>query len=344
MDKRFIVSITIILLLFTPFNLMAAKKSSKKIRFEFFLTKYISTSFEPESMNLAMNFADSYDNAALYLIDAMLLRGSGWDALDSRICLDTEVPTAKGKVLSKSFSYKPGDIFPLTQQRNFALFRSGIPFQVGIDIHFANTWCVGVNYFESEKYRFEHVETHDYFTIETLEKLPGPDIGYSWWEMDLQRIYEKTNSSSSFRNLGIEVSVRYDLLSDSRKITFSPEVGVSLNYIKRKFDQEQEFYGYMPTLFPQMIFPENPLDGYRELNDVNNFREDSTSRPKARFFAGLNLHFSPIRVLGFSCTARIYNKKLYQEYPTNSVLGDFPFGLSISQFFFSAGITLSILN
>lgn len=318
-----------------------AAKGSKKVRFEFYLTKHFSTSFEPESWNLALNHADSYDNAALYLIDDMLLRGSGWDALDARICFNTDVPTAQGKVLSKSFIYEPGDVFPLTQQRNFALSRSGIPFQVGIDIPFADTWSVGLNYFQSEKYRYEHVETQDYFTIETLAKLPGPEAGYSWWEMDLQRIYEKTNSISSFSHLGLEVAVRNDLLSDFKNIALCPEAGVSFSYVKRKFDQEVEFFGYSPTLFPQFVFPGSSLEDYRELSDTENFREDSTSKLKTRFFAGLNLHFSPIRVLGFSCTARIYNKKLSQEYPTSSVLGDFPFGLSVSQFFFSVGITLS---
>ena len=168
--KKIFLIINFFLFLFVNMNLMA-EKSSKEIRFEIYLTKHFSTSFEPESWNLVLNHADSYDNAALYLIDAMLFRGSEWDALEGRICIDTEQPSAQGKVLSKSFSYKPGDVFPITQQRNFALSRSGIPFQVGIDIPFAETWSVGLNYFPSEKYRVDHVETQDYFTIETLEQL-----------------------------------------------------------------------------------------------------------------------------------------------------------------------------
>jgi hypothetical protein len=295
-------------------------------------------------MKLSLNHSDSYDNAALYLIDVMLLRGSGWEALDARICLNTDVPTAQGKVLSKSFRYKPGDVFPLTQDRKFSLSRTGFPFQVGVDIPCTNTWSVGVNYFQSEKYQFEQIETQDYFIIETLEKLPGPEAGYNWWEMELQRTYEKSISTSSFRNLGFEAAIRYDLLSDSKKIALSPEVGLSLSYIKRKFDQEVEFYGYSPTLFPQMIFPDKPPNEYRDLNDTKNFREDSTSKLQTRFFAGLNVQFYPVRFLGFSCTARIYNKKLNQEYPTSSVLGNFPFELNIAQFFFSVGITLSFMK
>lgn len=343
MKKVLILTIAIFLLLSANVNLLAAK-NSKKVRFEIYLTKHFSTSFEPDTMNLTLDHVGSYGNAALYLIDWMLLRGAGWDALDARICLDTDMPTAQGKILSKSFSYKPGDVFSLTQERNFALSRSGMPFQVGIDIPFAKTWSVGVNYFQSEKYRFEHAETHDYFTIETLQKLPGPEADYSWWEMDLQRTYEKSATSSSFSHLGIEVAVRYDLLSDIKNIALSPEFGVSLDYIKRKFDQEVEFYSYSPTLFPQFVFPGSSLEDYRDLRDTKNFREDSTSKLKTRFFAGLNLHFSPIRILGFSCTARIYNKKLSQEYMTSSVFDDFPFELNVAQFFFSVGITLSFLN
>jgi hypothetical protein len=324
-------------------DLMAAK-NSKKVRFEIYLTKHFSTSFDPDAMNLALDHGKAYDNAAYYLLSAMLLRGSGWDALDARICLDTDNPIAQGRVLSKSFRYEPGDVFPLSQERNFALSRSGTPFQVGVDIPFAGTWSVGVDYFQSEKYRFEHAETQDYFVIETLQKLPSSEAGYYWWEMDLQRSYEKNDATSTFRHFGLEAAVRYDLLSDFDKVALSPEAGVSFHYIKRKFDQEKESFGYSPTLFPQLVFPGSALEDYRDLSDTKILREDSTSKLKTRFFAGFNLQYCPIRILGFSCTARVYNKKLSQEYLTSSVLGDFPLELNVSQFFFSVGITLSFLN
>jgi hypothetical protein len=343
MDKRFIICITIVLFLFAPFSLLASKKN-KKVRFELCLTKHFSTSFDPDSMNRANNPVDAYDHEALFLIDEILLRGSGWEAMETRICFDTEMPVAQGKVLSRSFMYEPGDVFPVMQERIFAISRSGIPFRVGVDIPIANNWSVGVDYFQSEKYRFEQTESQDYFSIETLQKLPGQEAGFYWWEMDLQRTYEKSATSSTFSHLGLEAAVRYDLLGDFAKVTLSPEAGVSFSYIKRKFDQEKEFYGYSPTLFPQFVFPGSSLENYRELSDTKILREDSTSKLKTRFFAGFSLHYFPTRILGFSCTARVYSKKLSQEYPTSSVFGEFPFELNVAQFFFSAGITLSFLN
>jgi len=343
MKKVSVVHIVIFLIFFMNVNLLEAK-NSKKVRFEIYLNKHFSTSFDPGSMNLALNHTDSYENAALYLIDAMLLRGSGWEAMETRICFDTEMPVAQGKVLSRSFMYEPGDVFPVMQERIFAISRSGIPFRVGVDIPIANNWSVGVDYFQSEKYRFEQTESQDYFSIETLQKLPGQEAGFYWWEMDLQRTYEKSATSSTFSHLGLEAAVRYDLLGDFAKVTLSPEAGVSFSYIKRKFDQEKEFYGYSPTLFPQFVFPGSSLENYRELSDTKILREDSTSKLKTRFFAGFSLHYFPTRILGFSCTARVYSKKLSQEYPTSSVFGEFPFELDVAQFFFSVGITLSFLN
>ena len=341
--RIFITTFALFLLQFMFMNLnLMAKGKSKKPSLEFYLSNhYLSTSFEPEDMNRAMNHAEPYDNLALYLIDYMLFRGSGWDALEGRICINTEQPIARGRVLSKSFSYKPGDVFPFSQERSFALSKSGMPFQAGVSIPFSSKWSVALNYYQSEKYSLELAEAQDDVTIKSLERFPEPNSEYSWWEMQLQRNYEKRNSTYSFRNIGAEVAVRHDLLGSSQKMSLSPEVGVSLGFLKRKLNKEIEYYGYRPTLFPEIVFPGSLLDDYRDLNDTKDFREDSTSKLRTRFFAGLNLHFYPVNFLGFSCTARIYNNKLKAEYSESSLLGDFPFDMKASQFLVSIGITLS---
>ncbi|MDH4220278.1 MAG: hypothetical protein OEZ31_11930 [Nitrospirota bacterium] len=343
--KKILITSFIILFLFLNANGFAIEKS-KKVKFGLYLINYFSTSFKPESMKQSIDYASVYSNVALYLIDRILIQGSTGYPLDTRICLnyDEEELYGRGRVylpISESFLYKPGDVFPITQERYFNLSRRGIPFQIGLDIPLSKKWCVGLNYYQSRNFHLEQIEKQDYITIDTLERIPLSDGKNSLWEMYFLRTYEERTNTFTFQNMGVEASLEYELLTKSKRLSLSPEAGVSLGFLKRKLKEEIGLYGYTRSMFPELVWPDTSLEIYRELRESEE-TEESSSKFKTRFFAGINAEFYPVRFLGVYCTARIYNKSITQEYLESSVLNEFPFDLKITQFLVSVGVTLNI--
>jgi len=324
----------------------SAAEKRNKVKFGLYLINNISTSFNPESMKKSTDYASAYDNVAQYLIDWILIRGSTGNPLQTNLCLnyDEEELYALGQVYlpnSESFLYKQGDVFPTTQERYFSLSRTGIPFQIGLDIPLNNKWSVGLNYYQSRSFHLEQIENQDYMTIDTLERIPLSDGKNSLWKMYFLRTYEERTKTFTFQNMGVEASLEYELLTKSKRLSLSPEVGLSLGFLKRKLKEEIELYGYNRCLFPELLWPDTPLDIYRELRESEEI-EESSSKFKTRFFAGINVEFYLDRFLEIFCTARVYNKRIIQEYIESSVLNEFLFDLKVAQFLVFVGVSFNI--
>ena len=325
-----------------------AEGKNKKAKFGFYINDILSTSFNPESMNLSINYASGYGDVTQYLMDRVLIQGSTTFPLGTTICLnyDEEPLFLRGRALlpnSESFLGKPGDVFCITQERYFNLSRTGTPFQVGFDIPLSENLYLGLNYYQSRKFCLEPTESQDYVTIDTLERIPQPDGETSLWEIYFLRTYDKRLNTFTFRNIGVEVSLKYDLLAKLKRLSLAPEVGVNLGLLKRKLKGEIELYGYTRSMLPEIVWPDTPLDNYRELIESEEFKENS-SKFKTRVFAGINAEFYPTYFLGIFCTARIYNKNITEEYLESSLLGEFPFDLKVTQYHISVGIILKITS
>ena len=325
-----------------------AIEKNKKAKLGFYINNILSTSFIPESVNLSINYASGYGDVTQYLMDRVLIQESTAFPLGISVCLnyDEEPLFLRGRALlpnSESFQGNPGDVFNITQERYFVLSRTGIPFQVGFNVPLGKKLCFGLNYYQSSKFYLEPTEGQDYVTIDTVESIPQSDGITSLWEMYFLRTYEKRSNTVTFRNIGVEVSLKYDLLAKLKRLSLAPEVGVNLGLLKRKLKREIELYGYTRSMLPEIIWPDNPLENYREFIESEEFRESSL-KFKTRVFAGISAEFCPTYFIGIFCTARIYNKSITEEYLEPSVLGEFPFDLKVTQYRISVGIVFNITS
>jgi len=346
--KGILISFIFLFLFLSMYRNGFAQEKNKKVKFGFYINNILSTSFIPESVNLSINYATGYGDVTQYLMDRVLIQESTAFPLGFSVCLnyDEEPLFLRGSVLlpnSESFQGNPGDVFIITQERFFFLSRTGIPFQVGFNIPLSKKLCLGLNYYQSSKFSLEPTESQDYVTIDTVESIPQSDGITSLWEIHFLRTYEKRSSTVTFRNIGVEASLKYDLLAKLKRLSLAPEVGVNLGLLKRKLKREIELYGYTRSMLPEIVWPDNPLENYREFIESQEFKERSL-KFRTRVFAGINAEFCPTYFIGFFCAARIYNKSITEEYLESSLLGEFPFDLKVAQYRISVGIVFNITS
>ena len=313
-------------------------KTRKKLRFELVINNLHSTSFDPDNMNLSMDNTLGWSDAS-YMLYQLILGSHYYQEV--RVCIYANEPIAQGKALAQGFDYQVGDIFPVSMERQFTLSRAEIPFKVGVEIpvqFLLNNLSVQVDYYQGRGIRLEQFGDLDYFSIETLEETPVGN-GYSWWEMDLNRTYKKRESTLSFSNSMLNIILKYDLLAKSEKFSFYPEIGVSLSFLKRRLSGDIEMYRYITTLFPGIVYPEQELDNFRELDNTIVLGETST-KLKPRFLVGVNAEFRPWDFLGFSYNVRLFHNAIKETYQESFFNEEFPLVLKLSPFVVSVGVSI----
>jgi len=305
-------------LLFTCGGIYSAEKKERKLRFE--------------------DYASDYDNEVWYLLNRVLIWGSGWDYTEARMCISSDQPTATGRVWARNFKYEEGNVFPVTANSQFSLSKSGVPFKASVNIPVSSNWTVELGYSQSRALQLEQTDDHDYFQIDTLKEIPVAGSEYNLWEMEFLRTDEENSKTFKFRNFNFDVSIQRNLLPTIQRFSFSPEAGIGFSFLKRTLEGETSVYGYFPTQFPGFFYPDESLDDYRELENTNKIGESDASKLKTRFFIGMNLEYNPVSYLWISCTLRTYHRAIKEDYTEVSPFGDYLFDLKIGQVLFSVGV------
>lgn len=346
--KKFLVAGLVFLMgfLFLSTDGYAREKKNIKFRLSFpVVENYISSSSNPQEWNLSLNKVGSFDEDIAWDFLGRIAEG-GEDWWFSLIGFSDTDPGGIGIVIAKSYDYEKGYIFPFYGARECGLKKTGLPLRAGCDIRLSGNWWLGLEYHQSRNLVLGLYENLDFVTIDKLEarRLSGSGDWldeYTVFHMEFSRTFEERAKTFKFRNINFDILLKHDLLGNSGKISFCPELGINLCILKERLEGSIKKYNYEPSMFPESFWPGEPLENYRELTAEDKLKK-TDYKLRSRFFVGASAEYRPFKFIGISCELRLHNKSRKELFQKDSMFDDLLFDLKLNKFTFSARVFLAL--